>query len=71
MYKLNICDIIKGAKIEKNSQRKATDAKADMEEGVERYIRRYFIPNFDKEEFKKAVVKVVSKLNLPITYLAY
>lgn len=26
---------------------------------------------FDKEEFKKAVVKVVSKLNLPITYLAY
>lgn len=26
---------------------------------------------FDKEEFKKAIVKVVSKLNLPITYLAY
>lgn len=26
---------------------------------------------FDKEEFKKAIVKVVSKLNLPITYIAY
>lgn len=26
---------------------------------------------FDKEEFKKAIVKVVSKLNLPLTYLAY
>lgn len=26
---------------------------------------------FDKEEFKKAIVKVVGKLNLPITYLAY
>ena len=51
-------DIIKGAKIEKNSQRKATDAKADMEEGVERYIRRYFIPNFDKEEFKQECYKI-------------